>query len=265
MNKPNQITPEITVLPSHVPVLNMGFLAVNAFVIKAKEPVLIDTGLGSERDAFLKGLSSVIDPRDIKWIWLTHDDSDHIGNIRQVMDAAPNARIVANALATIRMNAQRPLPMNRCYWINSGESLSVGDRTLTAVRPPLFDNPTTIGIHDSKSGAFFSADCFGAIVPSPVPDADDLAPEDLARGMAGWESADSPWAHMVQAGPFAQALDSVRKLEPKMILSSHLAPARGKTEQFLEILASVPSLDPFVPPNQPVLEQVLAEARGGDK
>jgi flavorubredoxin len=43
----------------------------------------------------------------------------------------------------------------------------VGDRKLTAVRPPLFDNPTTIGVYDDKSKAFFSADCFGAIIPTP--------------------------------------------------------------------------------------------------
>jgi flavorubredoxin len=48
----------------------------------------------------------------------------------------------------------------RQYW--------VGDRKLTAVRPPLFDNPTAIGIYDNKSEAFFSVDCFGAIIPLPA-------------------------------------------------------------------------------------------------
>jgi len=38
-------------------------------------------------------------------------------------------------------------------------------RRLTAVGRPLFDNPTTVCIYDDKSKAFFSADCFGAIIP----------------------------------------------------------------------------------------------------
>ena len=59
----------------------MGYVPVNSFLIKAKEPVLVDTGLGQDRDQFMKALESVIDPKDLKWIWLTHDDSDHTGSI----------------------------------------------------------------------------------------------------------------------------------------------------------------------------------------
>jgi flavorubredoxin len=153
--------------------------------------------------------------------------------------------------------------MNRVYWLNSGDSISAGDRKLTAVRPPLFDNPTTIGIYDNKSEAFFSADCFGAIIPSPARNADDLTDGDLAQGMIRWESADSPWAHMVDPGVFSKALDRIRQLAPKMIFSAHLPPARGKTEQFLELVARVPTSTPFVTPNQTALEQILAEMRGG--
>ena len=48
MDKPYQATLDIEVLPANFPIPGMGFLAVNAFVIKAKEPVLVDTGMGVE-------------------------------------------------------------------------------------------------------------------------------------------------------------------------------------------------------------------------
>jgi len=48
----------------------MGFLPVNAFVIKAREPVLVDTGMGIESEEFMKALESIIDPQDLKWVWL---------------------------------------------------------------------------------------------------------------------------------------------------------------------------------------------------
>lgn len=79
MDKPYQVMPDIEVLPSHFPVPGAGFLPVNAFVLKAKEPVLIDTGMGIDSEEFMKALESVIDPRDLKWVWITHDDADHIG------------------------------------------------------------------------------------------------------------------------------------------------------------------------------------------
>ena len=39
MEKPHQVLPDVTVLPAHFPIPGAGFLPVNAFVIKASEPV----------------------------------------------------------------------------------------------------------------------------------------------------------------------------------------------------------------------------------
>jgi hypothetical protein len=180
-----------------------------------------------------------------------------------VLEAAPKARLVAYSLAVLRMSTAWPVPMDRVYWLNPGDSISAGDRKLTAVRPPLFDNPTTIGIYDDKSEAFFSADCFGAIITSPARNVEDLAEGDLTQGMINWANGDNPWVHMFEPTAFSQALDRVRQISPNIILSAHLPPALGKTEQLLKILAALPASTPFVGPDQTALEQMLAEIRGG--
>jgi flavorubredoxin len=264
MDKPYQAMPDITVLPAHFPIPGAGFLPVNAFVIRAEEPVLVDTGMGIESEEFMKALESIIDPQDLRWVWLTHDDADHTGSLQKVLEAAPKARLVANSLAVLRMSTAWPVPMHRLHWLNSGDSISVGDRKLTAVRPPLFDNPTTIGIYDNKSEALFSADCFGAIIPLPsAQNVNEVTAEDLAQGMISWASADSPWVHMAEPTAFSQALDRIRQMGPKMILSAHLPPAQGKTGQLLELLARVPVSTPFVTPDQTALEQILSQMKGG--
>jgi flavorubredoxin len=73
--------PGIEVPPSHFPIPGAGLLPVNAFVIKAQEPVLVDAGMEIESEEFMKALESIIDPHDLKWVWLTHGDTDHAGNI----------------------------------------------------------------------------------------------------------------------------------------------------------------------------------------
>jgi flavorubredoxin len=263
MDKPYQFVSDVEVLPGHVAIPGMGFLPVNAFVIKAAEPVLVDTGMGMESEAFMKALRSVINPKDLRWVWLTHDDADHTGSLRKVLEAAPSARLAVNALAMLRLNSAWQVPMDRVYWLNSGDSIRVGDRRLTAVRPPLFDNPTTIGIYDDKSEAFFSADFFGCILPSLAQNADDVMEGDLAQGMMSWASADSPWVHMVQPGEYSRELDRISQLAPKMIFSAHLPPARGKTGHFLELLAKVPTSTPFAAPNQTILQQILTQVGAG--
>ncbi len=264
MDKPFQVMPGVHVLPSFHPIPGFGHLAVNAFVIEAKEPVLVDTGMGNETVAFLEALEEVIDPRDIRWIWLTHDDADHVGSLREVLDAAPDATLVTNSLAALRMSTMWQVPMDRVRWLNPGQSLSVGDRELTAIRPPIFDNPTTIAVYDNASKAFFSADLFGGILAAPVKDAAEVAEDALPQGVAGWASLDSPWVHMVDLGAFERALEGVRRLEPSMVLSAHLPPASGMADRLLDILAGVPASPPAVTPDQAALEMMLSMARGGD-
>jgi flavorubredoxin len=263
MEEPYQLMEDISILPSFFAIPGMGFLAVNAFVIKAKEPILVDTGMGIDSADFMKALESVIDPQDLRWLWITHDDADHTGNLQKVLEAAPNARLVANSLAVLRTSTAWAVPMNRVYWLNPGNSINAGDRELIAVRPPIFDNPTTIGIFDKTSEAFFSADFFGAIIPSPAKDVEDLAEKDLEQGMVSWASADSPWIHMVDASRFSKELDKIREIAPKIIFSGHLPPARRKTDRLLEFLENLPSSTPFITPDQAALEQILAQMKSG--
>ena len=51
-------------------------------------------------------------------------------------------------------------PLDRCRFLNENERLDLGDRTITAVRPPVFDNPTTRGMFDDRTGVFWSVDTF---------------------------------------------------------------------------------------------------------
>lgn len=69
----------VTVLNDMAEIPGLGFLPVNAFVIHAEPPVVIDTGLSNDDKDFVSGLSGTIDPAGVRWIWLTHPDRDHTG------------------------------------------------------------------------------------------------------------------------------------------------------------------------------------------
>lgn len=259
MDAPYQAGPDVHVLPTHLPLPGLGVLPINAYVLMAEEPVLVDTGLVSDRDQFMDALSSVIDPADLRWVWLTHDDSDHTGNIQRVFERAPNARLVTHAFGALRMATWWPVPLDRVYAIRPGDRLSVGDRTLLAVPPPLFDNPMSTGFFDEATGALFSVDSFGAILPEATEDAGQVPHEALAGGMQAWAAADSPWSHLVDHERFAQVLDRVRRMQPTSIFSSHLPAAGGSAlEGFLDVLASVPDSEPLVAPGNEEFAHMLA-------
>lgn len=250
--------PDIEVLTSNFPIPGYGLVPINAFVIKGSEPVLVDTGAVVESEEFMSALRSVIDPADLKFIWLTHTDFDHIGCLNQLLEENEQLRVFTTFLGVGIMSLCAPLPLDRVHLVNPGEKITVGDRTLTAVKPPAFDNPSTTGFYDDKSGALFSSDCFGALLSAVPQNAADLTDRDLTEGQVFWATVDSPWLHKVDSGAFARELDGIRKMEPKMILSSHLPVASGAmTERLLASLAAVPSARPFVGPDHASLQQML--------
>lgn len=259
MDAPYQAGPDVHVLPTTVPLPGLGVLPVNAYILLAEEPVLIDTGLGNDGPQFIDALTSVIDPGKLRWVWLTHDDADHTGSIQQVLELAPHARLVTHAMSAMRMASWWPVPLDRVHAIRFGDRLAVGDRTLRAVPPPLFDNPMSTGLLDEATGTLFSVDSFGAVLPEAVQDAADVQEDMLAGGMQAWATADSPWAHLLDREKFGQVLEGVRRLQPSRILSSHLPAANGTSlEHFLQVLASVPDAEPAVAPNDEEFKLMVA-------
>jgi flavorubredoxin len=149
--------------------------------------------------------------------------------------------------------------MDRVHLINPGQSVTVGDRRLTAVKPPVYDNPITTGFVDDRTGILFSSDCFGGLLTDVPQDAADLDTEALRAGQVRWATVDSPWLHGVDRDAFGRSLDAVRTLEPKMVCSSHLPPAPGTLlDLCLESLALARDAEPFVGPDQAFLDAMLA-------
>lgn len=253
---------DVSVVNDCLEIPGLGFLPVNAFVIHAAQPVVVDTGVGLPDRDFVRVLSEVIDPADVEWIWLTHPDRDHTGGLFALLEAAPRARVVTTFLGAGIMSTERPLPMERVYLLNPGQSLDVGDRQLTGFRPPLFDSPATVGIFDSSTGVCLSSDCFGApLASAELAGAENVtaaAPDELRAGQLLWATVDSPWVHNVEWNRFAASFQPLREFGASTVLSTHLPPVTGDTARLVDTVLDAPHAEPFVGPDQAALEALLA-------
>lgn len=246
MESTYQPCPDVHVLPVTLPMGPGAFLTINAFLLMAEEPVLVDTGLGQDCDQLLDAVDEIVGLDNLKWVWLTHDDADHTGAIQQILTRT-QATLATHALNAIRMNTWWQVPMNRVHAMRFGDTIHVGDRVLRAVPPPLYDNPTSTGFIDESTGNLFSVDSFGAVIPEPTQDAAEIPAEALAGGMLGWSMIDTPWASMLDREKFGAVLEGVRQLAPTRIFSSHLPAAMGTSlESFLAVLATAPDATPAV-------------------
>ena len=143
-----RIGTDVTVLNDHQEIPGLGYLPINAFVLHAREPVVVDTGLSLPDRQFVEDLGAVMDPADVRWIWLTHPDRDHTGGLFDLLDAAPHARVITTFLGAGILSTERPLPLDRVYLLNPGQRLprrrprwrttrprSTGHSTTTTSRP----------------------------------------------------------------------------------------------------------------------------------
>lgn len=264
MNEPIRL-PNVTidmdtvVLSSYLPVPGYGVLPVNAFVIRGREPVLIDTGLAALHADFVAALGEVIDPADLRWIWMTHADPDHTGGLAHALEAAPHARLVTNYLGMAKLGLLG-FPVDRAFLINPGQSLDIGDRKLRALRPPTFDAPETMAIFDPSSRTLFSSDSFGALLEKPQETANEIDRKALEEGLTLWASVDAPWLRLVDESRYGAALAEIADLSAHHVLSSHLPPAENMTSWLLEQLAAARRAPTFVGPDQAAFARLLAAA-----
>jgi hypothetical protein len=254
--------PGIDVVSTTADIPTLGSLAVNAYVLHGSEPLLVDTGTVAGSTEFMAALASVIDPADLRWIWLTHTDFDHIGSLTPLLEQNQKIRVVTSFLGFGIMGlSSAPLPMDRVYLINPGQTVTIGDHRLMAVKPPVYDNPITTGFLDDRTGALFSSDCFGALLPSVPDDASQIDLTVLQSGQIRWATIDSAWVHDVDRATFGANLQRIGAIDPKLVCSCHLPPAPGQMlPHFIDALRQVPDAPRFEGPDQAASDMLAALA-----
>ena len=234
------------------------YVYLHSLVIKGPEPIIVDTGTPANREQWMKDVFSLVDPGDVRWIFLSHDDVDHAGNLAEVMEACPNATLVTNWFMIERHTNCFNFPLERCRWINDGQSWRAGDRTLTALVPPLFDSPTTRGLYDDKTGVYWAVDSFALPMPGPMDDISQLDATAWNQGVAMFNCMNSPWFKMLDQAKYEQHVDRVQTLDIDVLAACH-SPVikRPQISAAFDMIRKIPQLDPPPQPQQADLEALM--------
>src|SRR3954454_3030926 len=159
------IAPETWLIPTLAAEPSGAYFGAHSLVIRAQEPVIVDTGCSLVRDAWAAQVFSLVEPDDVRWVFLSHDDHDHVGNLEFVMETCPNATLVANFSIVGRLAGDIELPLDRMRWVDAGGTCAAAPPPSSLVPPPMFDSPTTRALHDSATNLMWAADSFGALFP----------------------------------------------------------------------------------------------------
>jgi flavorubredoxin len=255
---PVAIGPDTFLIPNLAPAGDT-FVPVNSLLIRGSEPIVVDTGAPVHRQHWLEQVFGLVDPEDIRWVFLSHEDGDHTGSLDDVLIAAPRATLVLNAFGAERLGLERSVPLHRSVWREPGEVLDAGDRRLRLVLPPIFDGPATRGLFDERTGVLWAVDSFGALTPGAVHHVDDLPRDLYDQSFTELNSLVSPWHQWLDRSRYARHVTAVEALRPSAVASAHGPILTGASipDAFdrVRALAGQPRV---VLPSQSALDELLA-------
>lgn len=233
---------------------------VNSMLIRGREPVLVDTGPAAARDLWFESAFALVDPEDLRWIFLSHEEPDHAGNLLELLDRCPRATVVTSWFALERLAALHPVPLHRVRWVNDGESFDVGDRTLRLIQPPVYDAPTTRGLFDERTGVYWAVDAFGVPVVDPLQDAAAMPEAEWRDVFLQFSRMISPWHTLLDQQRFDAHVDRVRTLQATAVTTAHGPTLRGsRLQEAFSLTRTLPQLPPVQHFGQAELEAIVAE------
>lgn len=132
----------------------------NAYLIMDEKVTLIDTAKITFKDELISRISTVIDPSKIDVLICNHVEMDHSGSTPVIKQLSPNVEIYASAPQGVRGLTAHYGDLGY-HGVKTGDTLSIGKRTLTFVQTPMVHLPDNMVTYDAYDKILFSNDAFG--------------------------------------------------------------------------------------------------------
>lgn len=134
----------------------------NAYIVRGSAGVaIIDTVKENFADDFFARLESVARYDEIQVIVLNHLEPDHTGALPELMRRAPQAQLYISQKAQSMLKALLKQDAFDFTPVMTGDTVSLGDRTLTFFHTPYLHWPDTQCTYLIEEQTLFSGDVFG--------------------------------------------------------------------------------------------------------
>ncbi|KAF3884025.1 MULTISPECIES: diflavin flavoprotein [Nostocales] len=133
----------------------------NSYLIKGDRIALVDTAHTKFREQYLNTLKSLVNPKAIDYIIVSHTEPDHSGLVEDVLQLAPRATVLASKVALQFLDNLVHDPFSKRI-VKSGDRVDLGQgHEIEFVSAPNLHWPDTIFSYDRKNQILFTCDAFG--------------------------------------------------------------------------------------------------------
>lgn len=150
----------------------------NSYVILDEKVALMDTVDKRGMEQWEKNLLSALDGRTVDYLIVQHLEPDHAGSIARLVELFPDVTLVGNAKTFSMLPQFFDIPLEgHTLTVKEGDTLSLGEHTLTFIMAPMVHWPEVMVSYESKEKILFSADGFGKFGALSKTENDDWACE----------------------------------------------------------------------------------------
>lgn len=150
----------------------------NSYVILDEKVALMDTVDKRGMEQWEKNLMAALDGRTVDYLIVQHLEPDHAGSIARLVELFPDVTLVGNAKTFGMLPQFFDIPLEgHTLTVKEGDTLSLGEHTLTFVMAPMVHWPEVMVSYESKEKILFSADGFGKFGALSKTEDDDWACE----------------------------------------------------------------------------------------
>ena len=190
----------------------------NSYVLKGEKNVLIEACHKTYFEQYLANIREVIDPKNIDYIVLNHNEPDHSGALAQLLDYATNATVVVSKAGSIYLKNITNRADLKVQVALDGDVIDIGGKTLRFINAPFLHWPDSMFTWVEEEKTLFSCDFLGAHYCEPYTFDYNMAyPAKYEIAFKGYYDAIfGPFKPYVLAG-----LEKIKNLPIERVCNSH--------------------------------------------
>lgn len=200
----------------------------NSYYINAQKKAIIETTKEKFWKTYEEKILSVVNPIEIEYIILNHTEPDHSGNLKNLLNIAPNAQIVGSGSAIRYLKDLFDIDF-RYIIVKDGDTLCLGDRTLRFIAAPNLHWPDSMYTYLEEEKVLFTCDSFGA----------HFCDERMFDDLVGDYLDSFKYYFDVILKPFSKfmlkAIDKIKPLEIAVICTGHGPILRSTWQKCIEL------------------------------
>jgi flavorubredoxin len=205
----------------------------NAYLIVDDQIALVDTVKAAFFPQMVERIREIVDPAKVNYLISNHTEPDHSGAIRDFLDVAENAELIASdpGVKELRRYYGEDL---KCTSIKEKPSISLGNKTLQFVPVPMVHWPDSMVTYIPEEQLLLSNDAFGQHLATSTRFDDEVDQAVL------FQEAKTYYANIVMHlwRPIGKALEALAGVKIDMIAPSHGIIWRSHPEKIIEAYKS---------------------------